>query len=133
MPCYLIKEPQGGQRLVIGDTQAQALKYVAERTFTLESLTGQEVAELVSSGMKVEDARKPQREIALAQPPEPVPEPPTLFPASDVAEASVTLWHVPGKSEPQPMYNHKKGCSADPWTPISGKGCRCTELEIPLE
>lgn len=124
MPCYYVTERSKvcKGRLVIADSPASALKFVASQQFAVETLTGQSVAELVASGVAVEDARRPQRELALEPPPN----------TGETTAASGVTFQLPG-GETRQMYIHKAGCSADPWTPITGKGCRCTKLDLPPE
>jgi hypothetical protein len=107
MPAYLVTNRETGSRdLVVADTPAQALRFISERVLTVSTLKGEDVAILVAEGLAPQNARKAQKEMELTPPP---------------AEPTTYL----------PMYTHKTGCAADPWTPIGQKDCRCMKLDIP--
>lgn len=112
MPAYRIdfkKSLSLTSMVVTADTPAQAIRFVAGSIITCTTLTGEAVAHAVSDGLKVHDARQTQKELDL---------PPATGDIAGEIPASL------------PMFMHKRGCSADPWTPISGKGCRCTQIDI---
>lgn len=121
MPCYKVKNNETGKvRLVLADTSKQALMHVCSPVYAIQALSGADVGEYVAGGMSVEDARKPQKDLPLDPPP-----PNT----GSTAEGSTTTFIVDGQE--RQMFSHKQGCSADPWTPIGQRDCRCTRLEIP--
>lgn len=129
MPAYRVcgktADSAIGAKIVIANTSAQAMGFIAEALLECETLGAQEVAELVTAGVAVVDSRaKP------VSPPVPLGPSPGIILTSGVAAVSSTLWVKPG-GEVGEMFMHKAGCAADPWTPIAGKGCRCTSLELP--
>lgn len=57
MPVYLVNP---GKRLVRANNAAQAIRFVAQSHFRCEVAKGDTIAELMSSGVKCEDARQPE-------------------------------------------------------------------------
>jgi len=55
-----------GQRLVRAGTRAQALRHVAQGTFTVVVASQDELVELLGQGIKVEDAGEEVREAEAA-------------------------------------------------------------------
>lgn len=53
---YSVTPTEGPSRLVEATNQAQALRHVAKDTFTVKIAGGMEVARLMSSGVKLEQA-----------------------------------------------------------------------------
>jgi len=123
MPAYrldFLKRLQLPAVVITADTPAQAIRFAAQALMECTTLRGEEVASAVMSGVKIYDARDPQIEMNLSEPP-----------VLSATTSSVT-WSLPDGSSRE-MFLHKEGCLADPWTPISGKGCKCTKLDIPPE
>jgi hypothetical protein len=103
-------------RIVIAASAAQAVSFIADALLACENLGAQEVAELVALGVPVVDARRP-----------PASSKPLDIPSSYSGDFGAG----PPIGEMREMFSHKVGCLADPWTPIGGKGCKCTSLEMP--
>lgn len=57
MPVYLVNP---GGRLIRANNAAQAVRYVAQSHFKVEVAKGDTVADLMSKGVKCEDARQPE-------------------------------------------------------------------------
>lgn len=57
MPVYIINP---GRHLVRGNSRAQALRFVAEKTLKCEVAKGETVADLMKAGVVCEDARTPE-------------------------------------------------------------------------
>ena len=68
MPVYII---QPGAHLVRANSRAQALRFIAEKTFKAEVAKGETVADLMRAGVKCEDARAPETAELPLQPAEP--------------------------------------------------------------
>ena len=56
----------GGVSLVKAGSQAQAMSHVAKSEFAISVATAMEVADLVSAGIKVEDAAKEETTVQIA-------------------------------------------------------------------
>jgi hypothetical protein len=66
MPIYLVKNkqnPEAPDRLVEADNNTQGLRFVANDTFSIKVANATEVGNLMSSGVELERATSPQREL----------------------------------------------------------------------
>lgn len=64
---YIVQAANGDATLVKATNQAQALRHVARRIYTVRAASALEVAEQMEAGQKIEDGTAPQKDLPLEE------------------------------------------------------------------